>query len=72
MKNKVNLDQEFTHWFNQVENFGLKSERFFDEITHKPSRGYDWMKEAFMAGAKTAIGITPKSSKIPVLLMRKK
>jgi hypothetical protein len=72
MKTKLNLDHEFTYWFNQVENFGLKSERFFDEITHKPSKGYDWMKEAFIAGAKAATGISTADKKIPALLIRKK
>lgn len=72
MRKAINLDQEFTLWFNQLENFGLKSERFYDDIAANPSKGHVWMKEAFMAGAKTAAGITSKSSKIPALLVKKK
>lgn len=72
MNKYTNLEHEFTLWFNQLENFGLKSERFFDDITHTPSSGHKWMREAFMAGAKVASGTRPQDKKVPALLMKKR
>jgi len=53
-------NKEFEEWFNQVENFGLKSERFYDDILMCMTCGEDsryafdymvkWMKAAFEAG----------------------
>lgn len=48
--------EKFSKWFNQVESFGLKSERFYDDLddvkTGKISSNIliNWLEAAFEAG----------------------
>ena len=51
---KTNL--EFLEWFHEIEAYGLRSERFYDETTANPARGYEWLKAAVEAGANVALG----------------
>lgn len=49
--------EKFSKWFNQIESFGLKSERFYDDLddvkTGKISSNIliNWLEAAFEAGA---------------------
>ena len=42
----------FDDWFHEIENFGLRSERFYEDyLSHQPDdRLIDWLKAAFQAG----------------------
>ena len=65
----MKVEQEILEWFNQIESYGLRSERFYDETTHNPARGYEWLKAAFEAGAHAALGQTPaRSPRVAALL----
>ena len=56
----INLEDEFNSWFNEVEVFGLRSERFFEQINHYRTRESQselmitWLKAAYLHGIKTA------------------
>ena len=56
----INLEDEFNSWFNAVEVFGLRSERFFQEINYYRTREAQaelmitWLKAAYLHGIKTA------------------
>lgn len=65
------IKEKFNTWFNQVESFGLKSERFYDDLddvkTGKISSNIliNWLEAAFEAGleAKTKKGFEVKPEK---------
>jgi hypothetical protein len=64
---KTNYD--FLDWFNEIEAYGLRSERYYEETTGNPARGYEWLKAAFEAGANTALGrTTTRSPRVAALL----
>lgn len=48
------MKDEFEHYFNEIENFSMRSERFFDAFkdldTDKQKQIIRWMKGAFEAG----------------------
>ncbi len=52
------LEEEFNNYFNAVEGFHLRSERFYDDVTVKISNDEkielmrEWLKQAFIEGAK--------------------
>ena len=56
----INLEDEFNSWFNEIEAFSLRSERFYEEINHYRTREsqYEliitWLKAAYMHGVRTA------------------
>jgi hypothetical protein len=63
MKMNKKLEKSFNKWFNEVENFGLRSERFYDDIMtilYNPNKSaslhFDkmtaWIKAAYEEGAK--------------------
>jgi hypothetical protein len=46
--------QTFTEWFHEIENYGTRSERFFDELTNaSPERIEEWMKTAWQLGSES-------------------
>lgn len=55
---KMKTDLEFLEWFHEIEAYGLRSERFYDETAANPARGYEWLKAAFDAGVHVALGQT--------------
>jgi hypothetical protein len=46
----------FDRWFYEVENFSLRSERFFEDLVHyqgdNPERVIQWIKAAYEEGHK--------------------
>lgn len=56
MGKQVDLDELFNQYFNQLESFGLRSERFYQDYYH--SKGTDpdlmtkWLRAAFQEGAR--------------------
>lgn len=60
MSEIINLEDEFNSWFNEIESFGLRSERFYHELNCYCTREIksdlmlDWLKAAYMHGIKTA------------------
>lgn len=55
----LNLSEKFDEYFNEVENYSLRSERFydsFDNFTNKQALAASmklWLEAAFIQGAKT-------------------
>lgn len=60
MSEVINLDNEFNSWFNAVEAFSLRSERFYEELNWCCTREgqsklmLEWLKAAYLYGIKTA------------------
>lgn len=55
MSEVINLDDEFNSWFNAVEVFSLRSERFYEELPSMTSHQMlAWLKAAYLHGVKTA------------------
>lgn len=53
------LDQKFEEYFHELEGFGLRSERFYDDVrTADPEIMTRWLRAAFEQGAKSAFKIT--------------
>ena len=51
----INLEDEFNSWFNEIEMYCLRSERFYEELPSMTShKMIDWLKAAYMHGIKTA------------------
>ena len=51
----INLEDEFNSWFNEIETYCLRSERFYEELPSMTSHQMlDWLKAAYMQGAKIA------------------
>ena len=43
--------ETFEDWFNQLENYHLLSERYYEEFDHSDiTRNIQWLKAAFLAG----------------------
>lgn len=54
MSENTNLIAEFDKWFNEIELYSLKSERFFDDMKRQNSEvEVMWLKAAFIQGART-------------------
>lgn len=68
----MKTNYNFLDWFNEIEAYGLRSERYYEETTGNPARGYEWLKAAFEAGAHAALGqtATPASRKQVAALLR--
>lgn len=51
----TNLKEKFLEYFNQLESYGLRSERFYEDYyateSKDPERMVEWLEAAFMAGA---------------------
>jgi hypothetical protein len=44
----------FFEWFHEVENYGMRSERFYEEFqTLGPQRAVEWMQTAWRLGAES-------------------
>ena len=44
----------FFDWFHEVENYGMRSERFYEEFqTMRPQRMIEWMQTAWRLGAES-------------------
>ena len=60
MSEIINLEDEFNSWFNEIESFGLRSERFYQELNCYCTREnqaelmLSWLKAAYLHGIKTA------------------
>lgn len=60
MSEIINLEDEFNSWFNEIESFGLRSERFYQELNLYCTREnqaelmLSWLKVAYLHGVKTA------------------
>ena len=58
MSEIINLEDSFENWFHEVESYELKSERFYRVINEHMTREWqlivDWLKAAYMQGAKIA------------------
>ena len=57
MSEIFNVDKAFDEYFNEVENYGLRSERFFEDVQHAFVKGdteviVKWMKASFEMGAR--------------------
>lgn len=52
MNGKFDLEKSFNEWFNEVEAFGLRSERFYDECDPPNELFEKWLKAAYEQGAK--------------------
>lgn len=52
MSDPIELDQKFEEYFHQLEGFGLRSERFYDDVkAADPEMMTRWLRAAFTAGA---------------------
>lgn len=52
----INLKEEFRNYFDELEGFTLRSERFYAECEAgimTPERILEWLESAYMVGAKT-------------------
>jgi len=48
------LAQKFEEYFNELEGFGLRAERFYDDVEHaSPEQMKKWLYAAFIQGART-------------------
>ena len=60
MSQIIDLDKHFDDWFNELEVFGLRSERFFDSLDQfKSKEGLQsnlilWLKAAYLHGVRVA------------------
>jgi hypothetical protein len=60
MPQTIDLDKRFDDWFNELESFGLRSERFFDSLDQfKSKEGLQanlilWLKAAYLHGVRVA------------------
>ena len=46
--------ETFFDWFHEVENYGMRSERFYEEFrTMRPQRMVEWMQTAWRLGAES-------------------
>ncbi len=40
--------EKFEHWFNEIENYSLRSDRFYEEFQNMdPKRAIEWLKAAW-------------------------
>ena len=59
-RNIIDLDKHFDDWFNEPEDFSLRSERFYDSLDQFTSRQglianlNLWLKAAYLHGVRTA------------------
>ncbi len=52
----INLEDEFNSWFNEIETYCLRSERFYEELPSMTSHQIlQWLKAAYLHGIKTAV-----------------
>jgi hypothetical protein len=55
MGTNINLKQEFRNYFDGLEGFALRSERFYDEFESgvmREKRILEWLEAAYIAGAR--------------------
>lgn len=51
----INLEDEFNSWFNEIEMYCLRSERFYEELPSMTSHQMlEWLKAAYIHGIRTA------------------
>ena len=64
MSERIDLNQAFFNYFNELEAFGLRYERFYDDLTsiimnptltstHRNEMMTRWLEAAFIQGART-------------------
>ena len=59
MNKQFDVESAFNQYFNKVESYGLRSERFFEDVKYafvkdNPKALIEWMKASFVMGAKAA------------------
>lgn len=58
-ENFTNLNESFEKYFNELEGYHLRSERFYEELrSMTPERMVEWLRAAFIEGAKCAANDT--------------
>jgi hypothetical protein len=57
MVNKKYEYETFEDWFNEIENYGTREERFFEELDYmSDNRIMDWLRAAFECGRSVSSG----------------
>jgi hypothetical protein len=57
MVNKKYEYEAFEDWFNEIENYGMRGERFFEELDYmSKERLKDWLRAAFECGRSVSSG----------------
>lgn len=59
MNKRFDVESAFNQYFNEVESYGLRSERFFEDVKYafvkdNPKALIEWMKASFVMGARAA------------------
>ena len=59
MNKQFDVESAFNQYFNKVESYGLRSERFFEDVKYafvkdNPKALIEWMKASFVMGARAA------------------
>ena len=59
MNKRFDVESAFDQYFNEVESYGLRSERFFEDVKYafvkdNPKALIEWMKASFEMGARAA------------------
>ena len=52
---KASTEEKFLEWFNKVEGFGLRSERFYTSLDELAASMMLWLKAAYEQGFNDAI-----------------
>lgn len=60
----IDYDKLFSDWFNELEAYGMRSERFYDDASIQDQFKRDviltkWLREAFMQGVQASERILP-------------
>lgn len=70
---KTEMELQFLEWFNELEGFGMRSERFYAEYQQRDSvNTVKWLKAAFEAGFEARFGRTATVKQLPALLQPRK
>lgn len=60
----TDYDKIFSDWFNELESYGMRCERFYDDASIQDAFRRDviltkWLREAFMQGVKASEHLLP-------------
>ena len=70
---KTETELQFLEWFNEIEGFGMRSERFYDDYSrHDVVNNVKWLKAAFEAGFEARFGRSATNKRLPALLLPRK
>lgn len=51
----MNKYEKFEDWFWEIENYGTRGERFYDELrTMKPERAFEWLRAVWDCARESA------------------